>query len=132
MNYDDQCILLNESLQRCLENEQFLSIFYGLFLESSEEIKTQFDNTDQSHQINMMRQSLNTIISVSESNWESDKFLTDMAKKHKEMNIKPEHYVLWESSLLAAVAECDNQYNDEIRDAWKFILNRGIDFMQSY
>ena len=132
MNNDDQCILLNDSLQRCLENEQFLSIFYRLFLESSEEIKAQFDNTDQEHQINMMRQSLSTIISVSESNWESDKFLSDMAKKHKDMNIKPEHYLLWESSLLSAVSECDKKYNDDIHEAWKHILRRGIDFMQSY
>ena len=130
MNNDELCNLLNESLQRCLENDQFLIIFYKLFLESSDEIKDKFSGIDEEHQINMMRQSLNTIISVSEANWESDKFLSDMAIKHKDMNIKPELYTLWQSSLLSAVSKCDKQYNEDIRKAWTYILSRGIEFMQ--
>jgi len=132
MNNTDYSAILNDSLQRCLANERFISIFYELFLDTSDEIREKFKNSDFERQINMMQKSLNTIISVSESNWESDKFLSEMAKKHKQLDIKPEHYELWENSLLATVAQCDQQYNEEICEAWKHILHRGIEFMQLY
>jgi hemoglobin-like flavoprotein len=131
MNIEDYSLLLNESLQRCLENDRFLSIFYALFLESSDEIRGKFDKINLEHQINMMSQSLDAIISVSEANWESDKFLTQVAKNHKQLDIKPEYYDYWEESLLKAVSICDFEYDENTEEAWKHILKRGIEFMQS-
>lgn len=132
MNEDLNNKLLNESLQRCMENEKFLTIFYDRFLHSSPEIRAKFTDTNLTHQIDMMRNSLYGIISVSEANWQSDQMLTDIAQKHQNLDIKPEHYTLWETSLLSTVAQCDPEYNEEIREAWKHILRRGVEFMMSF
>lgn len=123
--------LLNESLQRCLNNEQFLEIFYRLFIESSPEIKSLFRNTDFQKQFDMMGKSLMTMIAASESNWISDQQLSRLANIHRKLNIKPEHFEIWESSLLASIKQCDPAFNEEIKKAWKIIVQRGKNFMLS-
>ena len=129
---NDSSELLNISLKRCSAHPRFTEIFYSHFLDASPEIKLLFKNTDLQHQMNMLEKSLRIIVSVSEQNWTSDQFLSKIAKHHKSMNIKPEHYKHWETSLLLAVAECDPEYDEQIKQAWKDILSRGINFMMQY
>ena len=124
--------LLNDSLRRCLNNNQFFPTFYDHFHHSSPEIAALFDKSNLVKLNKMMENSLFQIISASESNWESEQELLEIAKSHKNMNIKQEFYKFWELSLLATVAECDPEYNSEIKAAWKEILSRGVDFMINY
>lgn len=121
--------LLNESLQRCLANDLFLETFYKSFIESSPEIKNFFKNTDFQKQFDMMGKSLMTMIAASEANWISDQQLTRLADIHRKLNIKPEHFELWETSLLTSIQLCDPEYNNEVKNAWKIIIQRGKDFM---
>lgn len=129
MNHETNQDLLNASLRRCLRDEHFFSTFYEHFHDSAPEIATLFNKTNMKQLNKMMESSLFRIIAASESNWESDQDLMEIAKSHKQMNIKPEFYKFWELSLLATVAECDSKYDKKTRDAWKDILSRGIQFM---
>ena len=124
--------LLNDSLRECLKNDQFFAIFYEHFHAASPEIAALFDKTNMVQLNKMMENSLFRIVAASESNWDSDQDLQELARSHKNMNIKPEHYKFWELSLLATVAECDPNYNPETKAAWKNILTRGIDFMSKH
>ena len=132
MNEPSSQDLLNASLRRCLDNSQFFPIFYEYFQQSSPEVADLFAKTDMNRLNNMMQSSLYRIIAASESNWESDQDLVEIAESHKNMNIKSEFYKYWELSLLATVAECDPEYNEQTRKAWKDILSRGISFMANY
>lgn len=124
--------LLNDSLRNCLKNEQFFTVFYEHFHDASPEISSLFDKTNMVQLNKMMENSLFRIIAASESNWDSDQDLVELASSHKAMNIKPEYYKYWELSLLASVAECDPNYNTATKNAWKDILSRGINFMANY
>jgi len=124
--------LLNASLRRSLAKSYFFPTFYDHFHSSSPEISALFDKTNMDSLNKMMENSLFHIIAASESNWDSEQELIDIAQSHKAMNIKPEFYKYWELSLLATVAECDEEFNEETRTAWKEILSRGIQFMSEY
>ena len=132
MDHENNQDLLNLSLRRCLTNESFFSTFYDNFHQSSPEIAALFDKTNMVQLNKMMENSLFRIIAASESNWDSDQDLVELAQSHKLMNIKPSDYKLWERSLLATVAECDPEYDEITESAWKDILSRGIDFMSNY
>lgn len=131
MDNSDKESILNASLQRCIHQPEFMSRFYRHFIESSPEIRDLFQQTDMKKQFEMMSKSLMTMIAASEANWLNDQELTTLAQKHKNLKIKPEHYELWENSLLESIKECDPEYSEVVRNAWKFIIKRGKDFMQN-
>lgn len=121
--------LLTDCLQRCLENDNFLIEFYRRFIDSSDEIKTLFRDTDIEAQQKMMAKSLMSMISASDENWLNDNYLTELAATHKQRGIKPEHYELWEESLLATIKDFDDKFSDTTESAWKQVIQRGKQFM---
>ncbi|MDH3325327.1 MAG: globin [Gammaproteobacteria bacterium] len=132
MNQLNNQDLLNSSLRRCLNDKYFFTAFYEHFHQSSPEIAALFDKTDMVRLNKMMEVSLFSIIAASESNGDNDQDLVDIAQAHKGRNIKPEFYKYWEISLLATVAECDPEFDDNTRKAWKHVLARGVEFMAQY
>ena len=131
MTEEEYSNLFNDSLTRCLADERFMVAFYGLFLDANEDIKQKFANTNFDHHHKMFEQSLYSIISVSEPNSASEQDLMALAHKHQDMDIKREHYDIWQDCLLKTVADFDPQFNEDIHQAWEHILKRGIDFMNA-
>lgn len=122
--------ILNSSLQRCMQNRQFMTIFYERFINSAPEIKHLFKNTDMEKQFEMMGKSLYAMISASEANWQNDQELIDLSRKHREMNINPAYFELWENSLLSTIKECDPSFDENVSNSWKVMIKRGKDLMQ--
>jgi len=129
---DKNSKILQDSLSRCVEDKDFFRIFYVLFLETAQEIKEKFKDTDFERQSQMMEDSLNVILLMDEPGWESNQTLIDIAESHKKMSVKSEFYQYWQISLLAAVAECDPQYDETILRAWREKLEKGIEFMMTH
>ncbi len=127
---EDINIIFNNSLSRCVADPDFLNVFYDHFLQSSNDIRQKFKDTDFKHQKQMMEQSLFAIVAASESNSSSDNFMTKIAQRHNQLKIKAEHYKIWLECLLMAVRQCDAYFDITVENAWKQILGRGIDRMK--
>jgi len=122
----------NDSIERCARKPDFLRRFYVLFLASSDEVARKFERTDLKKQARMLRASLYTMMLAGGG---SERFvdLERLARRHSraELDIKPELYDLWLDRLVQAVAEFDPMFDPEIENAWRRVLQPGIEFMKS-
>ena len=119
----------NDSLARCLRNDQFFQRFYELFLASSPEIRAKFQNTDFRKQRRMLQTSFYMLIEYIALDWpECRAYLERIAAAHGKQgrDISPHLYDLWLECLLRAVQENDSQYCSEVEAAWRFMIGAGI------
>jgi hemoglobin-like flavoprotein len=124
----------NDSLARCLRNDQFFQRFYELFLASSPEIRAKFQNTDFRKQRRMLQTSFYMLIEYIALDWpECRAYLERIAAAHSKQgrDIAPHLYDLWLDCLLRAVQENDSQYSSEVEAAWRFMMGAGIGFLKS-
>jgi len=121
--------ILNASLQRCMQKNNFMEIFHEHFVNSSPEIKKLFQNTNLDNQFDMMSRSLMSMIAASEANWLNDQELVELSQKHKNMDINATHFALWEKSLLESIEKCDPEFDENVSSAWKGVIQRGKQFM---
>jgi len=132
MNTENASEILNQSLTRCTANPQFLRIFYEHLLDTSPAIKALFDESNMESHMEVVKISLMTMVSSADSDESIEEYLKDIAQKHVDMDIKPEFFKFWEISLMATIAECDPDYNEQIRRAWKTIISKGINYLLNY
>ena len=123
------------SLNRCLASPDFLRRFYELFLESSDEVKEKFRNTDFPRQTRILADSLYmmAVAGQLESDATAWKEMDRLAKRHNhtDLDIRPELYDLWLQCLLKAAAAHDPQYSPETEAAWRETLGVGIRYLSS-
>lgn len=125
--------LFHESLNRCCRDEGFLPRFYQLFMESSEEIRFRFRNTDFKKQNGMLLRSLQLSVSATDGEQEGLRELNERAETHdrSHLNIRPELYQHWLKAIMATASEYDPEWNDEIESAWQKILGFVIRHLSS-
>ena len=60
--------------------------------------------------------------------------LRERAETHdrNHLDIKPELYELWLDAMIKTAREYDNQWNDDIENAWHIILGHVINHMTKY
>jgi len=123
------------SLNRCLATPDFLRRFYDLFLESSDEVKEKFRNTDFPRQTRILADSLYmmAVAGQLESDATAWKEMEGLAKRHdrSDLDIRPGLYDLWLECLLKAAAAHDPQWSPDIEAAWRETLAVGIRFLSS-
>ena len=70
---------------------------------------------------------------ASDKNTEASDYLERIAIRHnhKQLDIKPEFYILWLDSMIKAVSEFDPQFNNEVEQAWRRFMQPAIEFMMS-
>ncbi len=126
--------VFNDSLARCLKNDHFFERFYDVFLASSPEVRTKFQNTDFRKQRRMLQTSFYMLIEYIALDWpECRAYLERIAGAHSKQgrNIPPHLYDFWLDSLLRTVEESDPQYAPEVEAAWRFMMGAGIAFLKS-
>lgn len=125
--------IFNDSFLRCQNKTGFLNRFYQLFLDSSEEVKKKFKNTDFTKQQMALKSSFYMMLLTVQGNARGQRYLGEIAELHSRgrLDIKPEMYDLWLECLLKAVKEFDPLFNEEIKRVWQSLMNQGIRFMQS-
>ena len=134
MLFEDKTLqLFNESLKRCQADPLFLTLFYQKFIVSNASVREKFANTDMHNQKMMLHASLYMIMLATQENKAANTYLEQIAERHSkaELDIGPELYGYWLESLIEAVSQIDPEYSDEIENAWRTVMNYGIEYMTS-
>ena len=120
-----------QSLKRCTASDDFIIAFYNRFLSTSDEIRWMFRNTNFERQNRLLIKSLTLVASATCGDPEGLRELRERAETHdrRHLNIRPELYDLWLSSVIETAREHDRQWNDEIEDAWRHILHYAVDYL---
>lgn len=124
---------VHASLNRSLADERFIGLFYDIFMESDDEIRQMFANTDFERQHRMLRKALLSAVTFAAAGEVARQRLLVIRESHNRahMNVRPELYPFWVNSLVKAVAVCDPDYNDPLDREWRAVLQPAIDFITS-
>ncbi len=119
------------SLERCQGDLAFLQKFYDLFLATSPKVAEKFKGVDFLKQIRALKATLYMVALVSTGDAFARKHLIKIAKSHGKqgLNITPDLYDLWRTTLLKTVSQVDPAFDDQVEDAWDHVLQATIDFM---
>lgn len=130
MNEADLALFL-DSFERCVQDERFIRVFYDIFLDSSEEIRALFAQTDFALQRRSLRASLYVMVAASARGQAELSTLSELAERHRALRIKPHHYELWMQSLLSAVEQCSERFDAEVARVWRDAFRSGINYMKA-
>ncbi len=117
----DQFQDIHQSYGRCLRSRDFLDYFYTLLLNSSDEIRPAFANTDFGRQRRALRRGITTAILYASGSDIVTPEVERMAEVHSRRGhapVRPPLYDHWVNSLLQAVDERDPQITPELRERW--------------
>jgi len=131
---DDNELFL-ASLKRCLARPEFLLDFYGFFMDSSEEVRKKFVNTDIKKQTRVLADSFWAMSVAAQGPRTSAAWgdLPRLAARHSrgDLDIPPHLYDTWLDCLIQAVRKHDAQFSAEVETAWRSNLKASIDYMRS-
>ena len=113
------------------EGKGFFTAFYEKFIASSPEAQRKFKDTDLFHQQKMLHDSLIHIGQFS-VNEKADAFIQRLANRHSksDLDIQPELYNVWLSSLLDTVREYDPEFDGDVEISWRMRFAPGIEYMK--
>lgn len=136
MNSEHEQLLeaFNDSLETCTSHPAFLDQFYDFFVNASPEIAAKFRNTDLDRQKQILKLSLYMLLMAAQGKPEGDAHLKRIAEKHDHNNldIKPEFYTIWLDCLVKTAKMFDGSFTKETERAWRYVLQKGIDFMVAH
>lgn len=120
-----------QSLDRCIQNEDFIPAFYDRFLSTSEEIQKKFRHTNFEQQNKMLLRSLRLAAGATAGESASLQELRERAKSHDRdhLNIEPPLYDLWLAAALETVQEYDPEWDETVETTWRTILGYVISYM---
>ncbi len=123
------------SLKRCLAAPDFLLDFYGLFMESSDEIREKFKGTDFTRQTRVLADSLWAMSVAAQGKAGSPAWgdLPRLAELHSRrgIDIRPGLYDQWLDCLIVAARRHDPEFSDDLEGAWRETLWVGIEYLRS-
>ena len=131
---DDTEIFVS-SLKRCLARPEFLLDFYGFFMDSSDEIRQKFANTDVKKQTRVLADSFWAMSVAAQGPRTSAAWgdLPRLAARHSrsDLDIPPHLYDTWLDCLIRAVGKHDTQFSADVEKAWRGNLAASIEYMRS-
>jgi hemoglobin-like flavoprotein len=121
-----------QSFGRCCRNEHFFDDFYVNFRATSPVIRDMFTNTDMTTQKNLLRAGILNLVLYARGM--PDTKLKALGQSHSRsgLNIQPELYDLWLQALQQTIIAHDPSLSPEDQQAWRAVLNKGIDVIKSY
>jgi hemoglobin-like flavoprotein len=123
--------LVMQSYGRCCASSSFFDDFYQHFLGSSSEIREKFTHTDMPAQKQLLRQGILNLVMYARGM--PDTKLRALGETHSRngFNIRPELYQLWVEALLKTIGEHDKLCDGTVREAWREVLNKGVDVIKA-
>ncbi|RQR34395.1 globin [Burkholderia sp. Bp9143] len=131
-NYEE---IFLESYHRLTGNdngERFFDRFYEIFLNSSEQIREKFANTEMTRQKALMRKSFFHLLNLYHTKVTSD-YLERIASEHgpSKLAIPEQMFNAWRAAILATVRELDERhYDTRVEIAWAMTIAPGLEFMR--
>lgn len=125
---------VQQSLNRCLRQPDFLRRFYTVFMNSDPRIARKFDNTDLEQQIHMLRHGLSCSIAYASGSTLGTSVLDRIGRSHSSrgsIRVEPWMYQTWLDSLLQAVRETDPELDERLEKRWREALGKAIDYIRS-
>lgn len=119
------------SLDRASLDPQFLDVFYRGFMGQSPEIRELFRDSDMDALKHKLRATLHLTTMVAEAAPGTAMYLEHLGRVHLRLNIGIELYEVWLDSLLAAVEQCDPEFDKEIAGLWRRYLSKTIEILKS-
>jgi hemoglobin-like flavoprotein len=123
------------SYERCsaLGNE-FFDSFYANLVDWETAIGQMFAETDMQKQNELIEAGIVSLIAYAEGNADAERRIRELGKSHSRhfLNVPPEFYPLWVESLLQALREHDQEFNEELALEWRSVLAPGIALMISF
>ena len=111
--------------------EEFFDSFYEQFMNSSDEIKEKFINTDMVKQKKMLEKSIYSILDFFLQNIISDEMERIAAMHNKKaLDIKPHLYDIWVDCLIDTARKYDPEFNEDIELAWRMVISNGVTYMK--
>ncbi|WP_210396480.1 globin [Motiliproteus sediminis] len=111
---------------------EFIDNFYQRFMETSSDVTARFANVDMDHQVVMLRGSLELMLGCVHEQ-DPAQSLAALAELHSRrgVDIPPQLYDYWLSSLLSTVRAYDHECDAELLAAWERVLSPGIRCMKA-
>lgn len=119
------------SYGRAITKRCFLDRFYELFIQSNPSIAKKLAATNRVKQQESLGQALNMVILFPQGNKIAKNAITRIRQSHSRdgIDISPDYYKFWLDSLVAAVAEHDPEFNDELEQAWRKVTQVAVDYI---
>lgn len=131
----DEAAVFIASLKRCLARPEFLLDFYAFFMDSSEEVRRKFANTDIRRQTRVLADSFWAMAVAAQGPRTSAAWgdLPRLAVRHGrgDLDIPSHLYDAWLDCLILAVRKHDDQVSAEVEAAWRKALVPSIEYMRS-
>ncbi len=123
--------LVNDSLERCDSQGEFLDAFYRRFFAASSEIADKFKNTDLRRQKRMLRESFYVLLLAYGGDEAAWSLLEERAVRHSRtgLDVEPRLYNIWLDCLIETVREFDTRADGNTVRAWRRVMDKGIAFM---
>lgn len=124
---------VKKSLGRCLMNGDVFSTFYDIFLDSDPRIRELFANTHWEEQKRLLRQGVNNVISYYGGSATAQSAMDRIRKTHcrSAMDIPPDLYDHWVTSMVSAVQRHDPQFTPELEKYWTEVLTYGVEYVRA-
>jgi len=124
-------VVAQHSYARCLRQPDFFAVLYDALLASDPRIPPMFEDTTFPRQHRLLQHGLGLILSYARS--PDDALLERIAARHSRegIDVPPDMYDHFVSSLLAAVEQTDPRFDDDVRAAWLEAAGPGLTFMKS-
>jgi hemoglobin-like flavoprotein len=120
---------VTSSYYRCRRSDQFVDTFYALFLSKSPRVADKFANTNFKVQKLMLRESLLEMLCFARGMTGTYEQIQKLGKRHRELDVTPEMYVMWLDSLCETIQRHDPEYSPELELLWREAMQEGIDIM---
>lgn len=121
-----------QSYGRCCASDTFFDDFYQCFLSSSPEIREKFAKTDMAAQKQLLRAGILNLVLCARGMPDTKLKALGHSHSRKGLDIRPELYGLWVEALIRTVRQHDRKATELDQDAWREILNQGINVIKSH
>lgn len=135
MPNQDNLKIVSKSYETCRNKKDFIEDFYDFFITSDPRIPEKFHGTNFERQIQMLGDSLFHSLNFAKDQTDYLATLEKVAERHakNDLNIEPDLYKHWLSSMIQAVKKHDPEFNKDLELAWREALDPVIKlFIKKY
>ena len=114
-----------------LREPRFFDDFYATFLASSPTIREKFARTDMTAQKQLLRAGILNLVLFARGMPDTKLRALGQSHSRAQLDIHPELYDLWIDALLKTIGQHDEDLQQADLQAWRAVLNKGIDVIKA-